>query len=82
MVRTQIQLSEKQSRALKELAAREGKSVAELIRTSVDILLQSHGTIDEKERRRRALAIVGKFQTGVRDLAGEHDRYLAEAVTK
>lgn len=79
MVRTQIQLGEKQAQALKELAAREGKSVAELIRTSVDILLQSHGTINEEEKRRRALAVVGKFHTGDSDLAREHDRYLAEA---
>ena len=36
MIRTQIQLTNEQARALKQLAAKEGKSVAELIRVSVD----------------------------------------------
>jgi len=32
MIRTQIQLTEEQSEALKQLSAREGNSVAELVR--------------------------------------------------
>jgi predicted DNA-binding protein len=79
MIRTQIQLSEEQSRSLKALAAREGKSVAELIRLSVDAMLATAGVIDEAEKRRRALAVVGRFRTGESDLAEAHDRYLAEA---
>jgi hypothetical protein len=79
MVRTQIQLSEEQSKALKELAAREDKSVAELIRMSVDALLMTKQAVSSQERRRRALAVAGKFRSGDRDLASDHDQYLAEA---
>ena len=44
MIRTQIQITPEQARALKGLAAKEGKSVAELIRISVDDMLRAGGT--------------------------------------
>ena len=78
MVRTQIQLTENQSRALKLLAAQQNKSVAELIRHSVDQLINSAGVVDVKERRRRAIGAAGRFRSGHNDLSTEHDRYLAE----
>lgn len=34
---------------------------------------------DKAERRRRALAAVGRFRSGVADLSTEHDKYLEEA---
>lgn len=80
MIRTQIQLTEDQARALKELAAAEQRSMAELIRQSVDSLLKSstqHRT--SPERKRRALAVIGRFRSGVSDLSLNHDRYLSEA---
>lgn len=40
MIRTQIQLKEAQYRSLKELAARQRTSVAELIRQAVEVLLK------------------------------------------
>jgi len=79
MVRTQIQLTDEQSRKLKELAAKEGKSVAELIRNSVDIMLKVNASLDEDEKRRRALAAAGRFHAGDTDLAEAHDRYLEQA---
>lgn len=79
MVRTQIQLSEEQSARLKKLAAARGKSVAELIRTSVDALLAATPATDDESRRERALSAAGRFHTGDSDLAEAHDRYLAEA---
>jgi predicted DNA-binding ribbon-helix-helix protein len=79
MIRTQIQLSEKQAKALKDLAARRNVSVAELIRQAVDEQLRVAGTIDPEERKRRALAAAGRFHSGLTDLSTEHDRYLAEA---
>ena len=78
MVRTQIQLTDKQSRALKFMAAQQGKSVSELIRQSVDELLSSAGVVDNAERRRRAIAAAGRFRSGHKDLSTDHDRYLAE----
>ncbi len=79
MVRTQIQLSEKQAKALKKLAARRNVSVAELIRQAVDEQLRAAGSIDGDERKRRALEAVGRFHSGLSDLSSAHDQYLAEA---
>ena len=79
MIRTQIQLTEEQSRALKLLAAQQGKSVSELVRQSVDQLIKSAHFTDLEERRRRAIAAAGKFRSGHTDLSTEHDRHLAEA---
>jgi hypothetical protein len=78
MVRTQIQLTEEQARALKLMSAQQGRSVAELIRQSVDNTIRSQGSIDVAERRRRAIAAAGRFRSGQADLSVEHDRYLAE----
>jgi hypothetical protein len=78
MVRTQIQLTEDQSRTLKLLAAQQGISVAELIRISVDRLIGSAAVVDAEERRRRAIAAIGRFRSGKTDLSTDHDRYLAE----
>jgi len=79
MVRTQIQLTERQTQRLKALAKERGVSMAELIRQSVDTLLDSPETIDREERKRRALSIIGMFRSDVPDLSTNHDEYLAEA---
>jgi hypothetical protein len=46
MIRTQVQLTEEQVRALRNLASVRQVSVAELIRQSVDTLIRSSGEID------------------------------------
>jgi hypothetical protein len=79
MVRTQIQLTERQTQRLKALAKQRGVSMAELIRQSVDSLLDSPEIIDHEERKRRALSIIGLFPSDVPDLSTNHDEYLAEA---
>ena len=79
MIRTQIQLTEEQAKTLKQIAARQGKSVAELIRISVDEWIRSSAFVDKDEQRRRAIAAAGKLSGGPADLAAEHDKYFAEA---
>jgi Arc/MetJ-type ribon-helix-helix transcriptional regulator len=79
MVRTQIQLSEEQARALKDLAAKYHVSMAELIRQAVDDWLRSADTVDREERKRRAIAAAGRFRSELTDLSTAHDRYLVEA---
>ena len=79
MVRTQIQLTEQQARAVKAIAAAQGISVAEAIRRAIDLMTQSRSAMDTEERRRRALRIVGKFRSGKRDVSKRHDAYLTEA---
>jgi len=80
MIRTQIQLSEEQTRKLRRAARREGVSVAEAIRRLVDRGL----TDDAADRARlyeRAAETVGRFRDrrGAKDVSEEHDAYLDEA---
>lgn len=82
MVRTQIQLSEEQAKAVKRIAAAQGTSMAEVIRRAVDEIMITSPAGDVNERHERALAIVGKFRSGKRDISSNHDRYLAEAYRK
>ena len=82
MVRTQIQLTEEQSKALKKLSAQRDISVAELIRQGVDHYLRSCGTISQTERRQRAIKAAGQFRSGQEDLSEKHDVYLAEVYGK
>lgn len=77
MVRTQIQLTEEQASRLKSLAAKQGVSMAELVRRGVDLLLNGASPDRSDERRRRATDVRG-FRSGIPDLAVNHDRYLAE----
>ena len=79
MIRTQIQITPEQARALKRLAAKEGKSVAELIRISLDSMLRAGGIKDQDDLRRKASAAAGKLK-GPENLAAAHDDYLAEAL--
>jgi hypothetical protein len=78
VVKIQIQLTEEQARALELISAQQGRSVAELIRQSVDNAIRSQGIVDDAEKRRRAIAAAGSFRSGQADLAVEHDHYLAE----
>jgi len=75
----QIELSDAQARALERIAARKGQSVSEVVLASVNALLTTEPPIDREELKRRALAISGRFDSGLKDLATEHDRYLEEA---
>jgi hypothetical protein len=78
--RTQISLTTQQLEGLRRLSEQEGASIAKLIRGAVDRLLREQGTPDREERRRRALAVVGRFQSGRHDISEEHDRYFAESI--
>ncbi len=77
MVRTQVQLTEEQAQRLKALAQEEGVSLAELVRRAVEGYLQEKGNGSFSERAERALAVVGRFASGLTDVGQEHDRYLA-----
>jgi hypothetical protein len=78
MVRTQIQLTERQHRALAEEAKRRGVSMAELVRQWIECHLPS-----AREPRtpdwERMQAFIGAFEDPEgANLSEEHDRYLAE----
>ncbi len=82
MVRTQIQLTEEQARALRRMAASRHLSVAELIRRAIDNMIKTTTSADPEERLRRALEIAGKFRSGKRDISRKHDVYLSESYGK
>lgn len=79
MIRTQIQLTESQARALKERARLEERSVADLVRASVADYLVRHPARDRSELAQRARELVGRYHSKHPDLAENHDRYLADA---
>jgi replication initiation and membrane attachment protein DnaB len=78
MVRTQIQLTEEQSKTLKKIAGKKHLSVAELIRQGVSTLMKT-GEVSMEERKERAIAAAGRFRSGKKDVSVRHDDYLAEA---
>jgi len=80
MVRTQVRLSEAQSRKLRAAARRDGISLAEAIRRLVARGLAEAET-DRAQRYERGARAVGKFRDrrGARDVATRHDASLEEA---
>jgi hypothetical protein len=79
MIRTQIQLPELQVSVLKQLAALQHTSMAELIRRAIDMFTASSAAGNIQEHRQRALAAAGQFRSGSSDMSARHDDYLAEA---
>lgn len=80
MIRTQIQLEEKQYHTLKEMAAEYNISMATLIRQGVELLLEKEAKPSREELKKRALSVVGiaKDIEGATDISVNHDRYLDE----
>ena len=78
MIRMQIQFTEDQAHALREVARDEGCSIAAVVRKAVSRSLATPRDADRTERIRRARASMGKFRSGLTDLAENHDRYLEE----
>lgn len=80
MVRTQIQLTERQARRLREQARERGLSLAEIIRQYVEKGLSEEAS-DRSRLYDRAARVVGRFRDrrDARDLSSKHDRYLDEA---
>lgn len=76
MVRTQIQLTEEQSQRVKRVAGDLGISSAEFIRRALDEVLGK--SPHDKQRRERALEIIGIGNSGTGDLSSRHDDYLRE----
>jgi hypothetical protein len=80
MIRTQIQLTEEESEALKHEARRTGLSVAEIIRQSVDrFLAQVNAGPAQSPSRLDALKVIGMFHSDATDVSIRHDDYLDEA---
>ena len=77
MVRTQVQLTQRQLDTLRELSTATGRPVAELVRLGVELYLSSQHRPSRKDQIDRALRALGKFSSGRNDVSVHHDRYLA-----
>ena len=82
LLRTQVQLTERQIRALRRLSAKSGRSIADLIRQGIDQYLASGREPTREERMERAIRVAGMFASGVTDVSADHDRHLADAFQK
>jgi len=80
MIRTQIQLTEKQAETLKEIAAEEGRSMADVIRESVEMYAAAKGVRNREQERQAALAVAGRFRSGAKDLGSRHDDHFTESL--
>lgn len=88
MIRTMVQLTEEQMKALKELAKARKTSVARLVRESVaQYVAVAVKDPQREEKRRRALEFIRKIKSGEiqaydiegkTDVARNHDKYLTE----
>ena len=76
MIRTRVQLTEEQARLLRKLAAECWVSVAQLIRGSVEALLERSAWPSDQN------CGAGRFRSGQGGVAARHDAYLAEARAK
>ena len=79
MVRTQIQLTEEQSRRLKATALRRSVSVSELIRQGVEAVLALESEPTQEEITRRAIQAAGRYRSSRTDVSRSHDDYLGDA---
>ena len=82
MVRTQIQLTEEQSRRLKTLASSRGVSMAELIRQGLETVLASGVEKSPQESYQKAREAAGRHRSGLHDVSRRHDEYLAEDLSR
>ena len=75
MIRTQIQFEQKTYESLKTKSQATGKSISELVRRSLDRSIAEQ-EIDQKWVR--ALSSMGKFSSGLNNLAEKHDDHLGD----
>lgn len=89
MIRTMVQLTEEQLKALKELAQARQTSVASLVRESVDQYVATATEEAEREEKRlRALEFIKYIEEhpdefrdieGKTDVSANHDEYFVQA---
>ena len=79
MQRMQVQLTEEQLFALRALSAQQNRSIADLVRESVDSYVSKASSPPKKFLIERAKRAAGIFASGVSDVSERHDDYLVDA---
>jgi hypothetical protein len=77
MERTQISLTTEQMRRLRAEAKRRRVPIAEVVRDAVDRIVPADPG-DRRARFERALAAVGRFDSGTGDVSSRHDEIAGE----
>lgn len=80
MERKQIQFTRRQTNAIQREAKRRKMSEAAVVRDAVDAWMAKRGEPPKDDRVARALAVVGRFSSGLTDVAREHDREFADSI--
>jgi hypothetical protein len=75
MIRTQVQLTERQAHELRRVAAERGVSMAAVIRELIEASL----TVPARTHSTRARSAIGKFGSGGNTTSRDHDRELDSA---
>ena len=82
MKRTWMQLIEEQAPTLKAQARLEESSMVDLVRDRAEQYPARQPAPDVRELARRARSLQGRFRSGRRDLAEQHDRHLDDAFAR
>ncbi len=78
-----MQLTEEQDRLLGDLGRERHVAKSELVREAVDLLLAAEGGgRSPEEQRDRTVAVAGRFRSGKKRPARDHDAALAEAFAR
>lgn len=80
LVKTQVQLPKEDLEALRRVAAKEGVSVSALVRRGARLVIDAYARPSREQLWERASRLIGKYDSGLTDLAERHDDYLAEAI--
>jgi predicted DNA-binding protein len=75
MIRTQIQFEQKTYESLKTKSKETGKSISEIVRRSLDQTIESQ---EYDQKWARALNSLGKFSSGLNNLAENHDEHMGD----
>ncbi|MBM3475172.1 MAG: CopG family transcriptional regulator [Armatimonadetes bacterium] len=79
LLRVQVQFTEEQPSALRDIARKEGLSFSHVVREGVNLLLRQQRPPSREELVRPSLEMLGQFRSGTGDLSAKHDEYSAEA---
>ena len=77
MIRTQVQIEEDQMEWLRAKASERRVSISQLIREGI-AFFREHDERTTSTKKERALAALGRFDSGLKDVSERHDHYLAD----
>lgn len=81
--RTQLLLDEDRHRWLKDKAKGEGRSIAEVVRQTIDEAREKQQKKEQQQKKiafRELIKLSGSIKGGLVDLSINHDKYLGEAL--